>query len=148
MFRLQLILFSKITGAFLFRIFGGFLHVPTTQIYYLTGAIISETRITNIYLNNKTRSSTVMYSTLIHLTPLQQDACMCPMTVTMLHWQPDEKNSRLDLNHSLAMMTCIFYVSSFGMGYILFAFLLNPATLSREDDSSCLFRTASLLPFL
>jgi hypothetical protein len=30
--RLQLILFSKITDAYLFRIFGGFLHVPTTQI--------------------------------------------------------------------------------------------------------------------
>ena len=44
-------LFSKITGAFLFRIFGEFLHVPTTQIYCLTGAIISETLITNIYLN-------------------------------------------------------------------------------------------------
>ena len=43
--RLQLILFSKITGAFLFRIF---LHVLTTLIYCLTGAIISETHITNI----------------------------------------------------------------------------------------------------
>jgi hypothetical protein len=46
--RLQLILFSKITGAFLFGIFGifgGFLHAPTTQIYCLTGAIISETHI-------------------------------------------------------------------------------------------------------
>jgi hypothetical protein len=43
--RLQLILFSKITGVFLFRKFGGFLHVPTTQIYCLTGAIISETHI-------------------------------------------------------------------------------------------------------
>ncbi len=31
MARLQLILFSKITGAFLFRAFGGFLHVPTTH---------------------------------------------------------------------------------------------------------------------
>jgi hypothetical protein len=49
--RLQLILFSKITGAFLFRTFGGFLHVPATEIYCLTGAIISETRIRNIYLN-------------------------------------------------------------------------------------------------
>ncbi len=29
--RLQLILFSKITGAFLFRIFGGFLQVPVTH---------------------------------------------------------------------------------------------------------------------
>ncbi len=51
MVRLQLILFSKITGAFLFRTFGGFLHALTTQIYCLTGTIISETRITNIYLN-------------------------------------------------------------------------------------------------
>jgi hypothetical protein len=48
--RLQLILFSKVTGAFLFRISGGFFHVPTTQIYCLTGAIISETHVTNIYL--------------------------------------------------------------------------------------------------
>jgi hypothetical protein len=46
--RLQLILFSKITGAFLFRTFGGFLHVPTTQIYCLTGAMISETHNNNI----------------------------------------------------------------------------------------------------
>ncbi len=44
-------LFSKIIGAFLFRIFGGFLHVPTAQIYCLTGAIIRETRMTNIYLD-------------------------------------------------------------------------------------------------
>jgi hypothetical protein len=51
MFRLQVILFSKITGAFSFRTFGGFLRVPATQIYCLTSAIISETRITNIYLN-------------------------------------------------------------------------------------------------
>jgi hypothetical protein len=49
--RLQLILFSKITGAFLLQTFGGFLHVPTTQVLCLTGAIISETRIANIYLN-------------------------------------------------------------------------------------------------
>jgi hypothetical protein len=40
--RLQLILFSKITGAFLFR-------TPTTQIDCLTGAIISETHI-KIYI--------------------------------------------------------------------------------------------------
>jgi hypothetical protein len=45
---LQLILFSS--GAFLFRTFGGFLHVPTTQINCLTGAIIRETHIPNIYL--------------------------------------------------------------------------------------------------
>jgi hypothetical protein len=57
--RLQLILFSKRTGAFLFRTFGGFLRVPTTQIYCLTGAILSETHITNKYLNNTTRSSTI-----------------------------------------------------------------------------------------
>ncbi len=38
---LQLILFSERTGAFLFRTFGGFLHVPTTQIYCLTGAILA-----------------------------------------------------------------------------------------------------------
>jgi hypothetical protein len=38
MIRLQLILFSKIAGAFLFRTFGGYLLVPTTQIYCLTGA--------------------------------------------------------------------------------------------------------------
>jgi hypothetical protein len=48
--RLQLILFYKITGAFLFRIFGGFLHVPTTQIYCLTGPIISETHIIITYI--------------------------------------------------------------------------------------------------
>ncbi len=48
---LRLIYSPKITGAFLFRIFGGFFHVPTTQIYCLTGAIFSETCITNIYLN-------------------------------------------------------------------------------------------------
>jgi hypothetical protein len=58
--RLQLILLSKITGAVLFRIFGGFLHVPTTQIYCLTGAIISETHKIIITIHNKTRSSTVL----------------------------------------------------------------------------------------
>ncbi len=47
--RLRLTLFSIITGAFLFGTFGGFINVPTTQIYFLTGAIISETHITNIY---------------------------------------------------------------------------------------------------
>ncbi len=52
--RLQLILFSKITGAFLFRIFSGFLHVPTTEIYCLTSAIISETHIIIIAIHNKT----------------------------------------------------------------------------------------------
>ncbi len=45
----NMIAFSKITGVFLFRIFGGFLHVPTTQIYCLTGAIISEIHITYIF---------------------------------------------------------------------------------------------------
>jgi hypothetical protein len=35
-----MIVFSKITGAYLFRIFDGFLHIPNTQINYLTGAII------------------------------------------------------------------------------------------------------------
>ena len=64
--RLQLILFSKITGAFLFRTFGGFLHVPTTQIYCLTGAIISETHIIIIAINNTTRSSTVPLKPSIH----------------------------------------------------------------------------------
>jgi hypothetical protein len=59
MVRLQLILFSKRTGAFLFRTFVGFLHVPTTQIYCLNGAIISKARIANIYLNTMTRSSTL-----------------------------------------------------------------------------------------
>jgi hypothetical protein len=54
-----LILFSKITDAVLFRTFGGFLHVPTTQIYCLTGAIISETHITKIYLKYNARSSTL-----------------------------------------------------------------------------------------
>jgi hypothetical protein len=50
MVRLQLILFSKITGAVLFRIFfGGFLPVPTTQIYCLTGAINSETHTCTLY---------------------------------------------------------------------------------------------------
>jgi hypothetical protein len=56
--RLHLILFSKITGAFLFRIFGGFLHIPTTHIYCLTGAIISETHIIIITIHNPPRSST------------------------------------------------------------------------------------------
>jgi hypothetical protein len=46
--RLQLILFTKITGAFLFRTFGGF----------LIGAIISVTRKTNINLKYNARSST------------------------------------------------------------------------------------------
>ncbi len=55
---LQLILFSEITVAFLFRIFGGFLHVHTTQIYCLTGAIISETHIIIITIYNTTRSPT------------------------------------------------------------------------------------------
>jgi hypothetical protein len=50
----------KITGAFLFRIFGGFLYVPTTQIYCFTGAIISETHIIIITMHNTTRSSTVL----------------------------------------------------------------------------------------
>jgi hypothetical protein len=42
---------TKVTGAFLFRIFGGFLHVPATQICCLPGVIISETHIitTTIY---------------------------------------------------------------------------------------------------
>jgi hypothetical protein len=56
--RLQLILFPEITGEFLFRIFGGFLHVHTTQIYCLNGAIISETHIIIITIHNTTRSST------------------------------------------------------------------------------------------
>jgi hypothetical protein len=38
----------KTLAHFLFRTFGGFLHVPTTS---LAGSIVSETRITNIYLN-------------------------------------------------------------------------------------------------
>ncbi len=61
--RLRLILFSKITSAFLFRIFSGFLHVPvpTTQIYCLTGAIISETHIIIKTIHNKTRFSTHLY---------------------------------------------------------------------------------------
>jgi hypothetical protein len=52
MVRLQLILFSKMkmTGAFFCRTFGVFLHVPTTQIYCLTGAIISETHAYNEYI--------------------------------------------------------------------------------------------------
>ncbi len=56
--RLQLILFSEITGAFLFRIFGGFLHVHTTQIYCRIGAIVSETHKIIITIYNTTRSST------------------------------------------------------------------------------------------
>ncbi len=52
-------LFPKITGAFLFRTFGGFFHLPTTQIYCLTGAIISEKRTTNTYLKYNAQSSTV-----------------------------------------------------------------------------------------
>jgi hypothetical protein len=59
MVKLLLILFSKITGAFMFRIFGGFLHTPTTQIYCLTGAIISETHIIVITIHNTTRYSAV-----------------------------------------------------------------------------------------
>jgi hypothetical protein len=55
MVRLQLILFSERIGAVYFRTFGGFLRVPSTQIYCLTGAIISETRITNKYLNTTVR---------------------------------------------------------------------------------------------
>jgi hypothetical protein len=56
--RQQLILFSEIIGAFLFRIFCVFLHVHTTQIYCHTGAIISETHIIKITMHNTTRSST------------------------------------------------------------------------------------------
>jgi hypothetical protein len=56
---LELISFSKITGAFLFRIFGRFLHVPTTQINCLVGAIISETHIILITIHNTTRFSTL-----------------------------------------------------------------------------------------
>ncbi len=60
--RLQLSLFSKITGAFLFQAFGGFLHVPITQTYCLTGTIISETHIIIIIMiNNTTQSSTAFY---------------------------------------------------------------------------------------
>jgi hypothetical protein len=60
MVRLQLILFSQRTGTFLFRTFGGFLLVPTTQIYCLTGAIISETPYNNntVLIINTARSST------------------------------------------------------------------------------------------
>ncbi len=46
--KLQL-LFS---GTIWFRIFGGFLHVLTTQIYHLTGAIISETHKIIIPIHN------------------------------------------------------------------------------------------------
>jgi hypothetical protein len=59
--RLNLIFFSKITGAYLFWSFGGFLLVPTTQIYCLTSAIISETHIIILIINNTTRSSTILY---------------------------------------------------------------------------------------
>jgi hypothetical protein len=38
------------THTTLFQTFGGFLHSPTAQNYCLTGAIICETHITNIYL--------------------------------------------------------------------------------------------------
>jgi hypothetical protein len=60
---LQLISFSKITGAFLFRTFGGFLHVPTTrtQIYCLTGAIIRET-------HNNNNNNNKQYDTILHNT--------------------------------------------------------------------------------
>jgi hypothetical protein len=64
--RLQLILFFTITRAFLFRTFGGFLHVPTTKVYCLTGAIISETHKIIITINNTTRSSTVPLKPSIH----------------------------------------------------------------------------------
>ncbi len=56
--RQQLVLVSKITGAFLFRKSGRFLHVPTTQIYCLTSAIISETHKIIITMHNTKRSST------------------------------------------------------------------------------------------
>jgi hypothetical protein len=59
--RLRLILFSKVTGAFLFRTFGRFLHVPTTQIYCLTGAIFSETHITNTYILKTTMNDLPQY---------------------------------------------------------------------------------------
>jgi hypothetical protein len=54
--RQLLILFSKITGAFLFRKSGRFLHVPTTQIYCITGAM--ETHKIIIAMHNTKRSST------------------------------------------------------------------------------------------
>ncbi len=59
--RLQLILVSKITGAFVFRIFGGFLYLPTTQIHCLIGAIISETHIIIITIHHRTPFSTSPY---------------------------------------------------------------------------------------
>jgi hypothetical protein len=37
----------------LFLTYGGFLHIPNTKIYCLTGAIISETHIIIIINNNK-----------------------------------------------------------------------------------------------
>jgi hypothetical protein len=55
--RQQLNLFSKITGAFLFRKSGRFLHVPTTQIYCLTGAIISEIQTIIVTMHDTKRSS-------------------------------------------------------------------------------------------
>jgi hypothetical protein len=47
--RLQLILFSKITGAFFSEQLVDLSTNLLTQIYCLTGAIVSETHITNIY---------------------------------------------------------------------------------------------------
>ncbi len=57
--KLQLVLFSKIIGAFSFRTVGGFLNESTTHIYCLNGAIISETHII-IKINNTPRSSTFL----------------------------------------------------------------------------------------
>jgi len=99
MVRLQLILFSNITGTFLFRTFGGFLHVPTctTQIYWLSGAIISETRITNIYFKYNAWSSTVR-----HLK--------FRLTIHRKSWQGPEKALSVSKNrylHTAKKIRCI-----------------------------------------
>ncbi len=78
----------KRTGSFLFRKSGGFLLVPTTQIYCLTGAILSETHITNIYLNNTTWSSTMLYIQALHGQLL-----LCGWLLRWLLWDSYEEGT-------------------------------------------------------
>jgi|LakMenEpi03Aug12_release.lakeMendotaPanAssembly.Ray.scaffolds.fasta_scaffold2347066_1 hypothetical protein len=46
--------------------FGGFLHVPTTQIYCLTGALISET---HIFFNNGETHNEYIFKTTMNDPP-------------------------------------------------------------------------------
>jgi hypothetical protein len=56
----------------------------------------------------------------------------------MLHWQPDDKSTRLDLSHSSALMTCIFLcLFLIKAAFFLHSYYTQPK--SWEDDSSCLF---------